>query len=196
MSFVLEHQEIRVKGTVQGVGFRPTVFRLATECELLGEVSNDTDGVLIRLSGPSRNIHQFLQRLPKEAPPLAKIDSIHAITVEADWNYPDFRIGHSSHTRGRTEVAADAALCPACREEINDPGQRRYLYPFTNCTHCGPRLSLIQGIPYDRPNTTMQAFPLCDACRAEYQNPMDRRFHAQPIACHQCGPQLIIHDGA
>ena len=194
MSLVLEHQEIRVKGTVQGVGFRPTVFRLATECELKGEVSNDTDGVLIRLSGRQTNIHQFLQRLTREAPPLAKIDSIHAVVVDANWRYPDFRIGHSSHTQGRTEVAADAALCPACHAEINDPEQRRYRYPFTNCTHCGPRLSIIQGIPYDRPNTTMQAFPLCDACREEYGNPLDRRFHAQPIACHQCGPQLIIHE--
>ncbi len=196
MPIARENQEIRVKGTVQGVGFRPTVFRLATECGLLGEVSNDTDGVLIRLVGGQTAIRQFLQRLPKEAPPLAKIDSIQAVVVDAAWDYPDFRIGQSSHPghyQGRTEVAADASLCPACRDEIQDPRQRRTLYPFTNCTHCGPRLSIIQGIPYDRPNTTMQAFALCDACREEYGNPLDRRFHAQPIACHQCGPQLIIH---
>jgi hydrogenase maturation protein HypF len=193
MSAVIENQEIRVKGTVQGVGFRPTVYRLALECELNGEVSNDTDGVLIRLSGQQHSILRFLQRLPLEAPPLAKIDSIEANVVAATWQYRDFRIGHSGHTQGRTEVAADAAVCQACLAEIHDPAQRRYQYPFTNCTHCGPRLSIVQGIPYDRPNTTMAAFALCPECHAEYTNPLDRRFHAQPIACHECGPQLHIH---
>jgi hydrogenase maturation protein HypF len=196
MSLVLENQEIRVKGTVQGVGFRPAVYRLAIECELNGEVSNDTDGVLIRLCGRQKNIRQFLHRLPAEVPPLAKIDSIHALVVDAAWDYHDFRIGHTNHTNqfdAHTEVAADAAICQACVDEIHDPKQRRYGYPFTNCSHCGPRLSIIQGIPYDRPNTTMAAFPLCHACREEYNNPLDRRFHAQAIACHQCGPQLIIH---
>ena len=199
MPLVLVKQEIRVKGTVQGVGFRPAVYRLAIECELNGEVSNDTDGVLIRLCGRKEDIRRFLHRLPAKAPPLAKIDSIHALVVDGAWNYHDFRIGHSGHTnhsnqtQGRTEVVPDAAICQACVDEIHDPKQRRYGYPFTNCSHCGPRLSIIQGIPYDRPNTTMAAFPLCHACREEYNNPLDRRFHAQAIACHQCGPQLIIH---
>ena len=193
MSVVLENQEVRVKGTVQGVGFRPTVYRLALECRLNGVVSNDTDGVLIHLSGCQTDIRQFLQRLQDEPPPLAKIDSIQTRIVDAAWNYRGFTIGRSGHTDGITEIAADAATCPACLAEVQDPAQRRYLYPFTNCTHCGPRLSIIRGIPYDRKNTTMDAFALCQQCAAEYGNPLDRRFHAQPVACHQCGPEILIH---
>lgn len=193
MSVVLENQEVRVKGVVQGVGFRPTVYRLATECQLHGEVCNDSDGVLIRLSGIRHNIQSFLQRLQTEAPPLAKIDSIQAAVIDTPWHYQNFSISHSRHIAGHTEVTADAASCSACLQEMLDPHERRYLYPFTNCTHCGPRLSIIRGIPYDRPFTTMAAFPMCAACRAEYDNPLDRRFHAQPIACHDCGPRLSIH---
>lgn len=196
MSVVLENQEVRVKGVVQGVGFRPTVYRLATECQLHGEVCNDSDGVLIRISGIRHQIQSFLQRLQTEAPPLAKIDSIQAAVVDAPWHYQNFSIGHSRHVDGHTEVTADAASCSACLSEMLNPQERRYLYPFTNCTHCGPRLSIIRGIPYDRPFTTMAAFPMCAACRAEYDNPLDRRFHAQPIACHDCGPRLSIHGEA
>jgi hydrogenase maturation protein HypF len=188
-----ENQEIRVRGTVQGVGFRPVVYRLATECQLYGEVFNDTEGVLIRLSGIQNNIQIFLQRLQTEAPPLAKVDSIEAVAGKSSWHYQDFRISHSSHSKGHTEVTADAASCKACLEEVTNPRERRYLYPFTNCTHCGPRLSIIQAIPYDRNNSTMSAFPMCAACLAEYSNPLDRRFHAQPIACHECGPILMLH---
>ena len=194
MSAVLENQEIRVRGTVQGVGFRPAVYRLAVECQLHGEVSNDTDGVLIRLSGMQADIHQFLQRLRHEAPPLAKIDSINSAVVDAQWGYQNFRIAASGHGHGRTEVVADAATCRACLDEITNPAERRYLYPFTNCTHCGPRLSIVKGIPYDRETTTMAAFSLCPQCQKEYADPLDRRFHAQPIACHVCGPRLTIHD--
>ncbi len=198
----LENHEIRVRGTVQGVGFRPTVYRLAIECQLTGEVSNDTDGVLMRLSGIQKNIQQFLHRLKTEAPPLAKIDSIEAsLAKDSDasaesWRYHDFTIRPSSHignSEGHTEIAADAASCTACLNEILNPKERRYLYPFTNCTHCGPRLSIVQGIPYDRSNTTMAEFPLCEDCLKEYSNPLDRRFHAQPIACHQCGPGLFLY---
>ena len=194
MSAVLENQEVRVKGAVQGVGFRPAVYRLALECQLCGEVSNDTDGVLIRLSGVRANIRQFLQRLQNEAPPLAKIDSIATSVIEDAWEYRSFRISGSSHAGGRTEVVADAASCGACLSEIANPAERRYRYPFTNCTHCGPRLSIIQGIPYDRETTTMAAFSLCQKCQKEYADPLDRRFHAQPIGCHECGPALLIHE--
>ncbi|WP_266171440.1 carbamoyltransferase HypF [Dyella subtropica] len=194
MSTVWQHIEVRVTGTVQGVGFRPTVYRLALACRLDGEVLNDSEGVLIRLAGAPHDVRDFLHRLPGEAPPLAKIDSITA-TERADFReYRGFRITHSRHAAGRTEVAADAAVCQACLDEISDPQQRRYLYPFTNCTHCGPRLSIVRGIPYDRAATTMAAFAMCPACAHEYADPLDRRFHAQPIACHACGPTLTLHE--
>ena len=189
----LENQEVRVRGIVQGVGFRPTVYRLALDCDLNGEVFNDTDGVLIRLMGVRNNIRQFLYRLEQEAPPLAKIDSIEAKIIAQDWHYHEFSISQSNHTQGNTGVSADAASCRACLDEITNPNERRSAYPFTNCTHCGPRLSIIRNIPYDRSQTTMAEFSLCDACKKEYNNPLDRRFHAQPIACHECGPGLFLH---
>lgn len=194
MSTVWQHIEVRVTGTVQGVGFRPTVYRLALDCRLDGEVLNDSEGVLIRLAGASGNVRDFLRRLPSEAPPLARIDSIAASECTTVRDYQGFRITESRHAAGRTEVAADAAVCQACLDEINDPLQRRHLYPFTNCTHCGPRLSIVRGIPYDRAATTMAGFTLCPACAREYGDPLDRRFHAQPIACHVCGPRLTLHE--
>ncbi|HIG65544.1 MAG TPA: carbamoyltransferase HypF [Methyloprofundus sp.] len=190
---MVENQEVRVRGTVQGVGFRPTVYRLAIECQLNGEVSNDSDGVLVRLSGVQENIQRFLCRLRTEAPPLAKIDAIESLVINDNWQYKDFSISQSCNSQGQTEITADATCCSACLGEVFDPNERRYLYPFTNCTHCGPRLSIVQGIPYDRSNTTMQSFPLCSDCEKEYLNPLDRRFHAQPVACHKCGPKLFIH---
>lgn len=190
---MIENQEIRVRGTVQGVGFRPTVYRLALECDLYGEVSNDSDGVLVRLSGISENINTFVLRLQTEAPPLAKIESVEISVINAPWTYNNFVIAKSNHGNGSTDISADAASCDACLHEVFNPDERRYYYPFTNCTHCGPRLSIIEGIPYDRSNTTMHDFPLCKQCLAEYSQPLDRRFHAQPVACHQCGPQLMVH---
>ena len=192
-NIALENHEVRVRGIVQGEGFRPTVYRLAIECRLTGEVFNDTDGVFIRLSGIQTDIREFLQRLENEPPPLARIESIESTAITAQWCYHNFHISQSSASQGRTDIAPDAATCKACMEEIFNPAERRYLYPFTNCTHCGPRLSIIQGIPYDRGNTTMANFSLCAACEAEYNNPRDRRFHAQPVACHQCGPGLFLH---
>lgn len=196
MTTALENHEVRVRGVVQGVGFRPAMYRLALDCGLNGEVFNDSNGVLIRLSGDPEGIRRFLQRLPAEAPPLSKVDAIESRRVEADWHYSDFRISHSGHSRGATEITPDAAVCPECLREVNNPRDRRYLYPFTNCTHCGPRLSIVLGIPYDRQNTTMRSFPMCAACRREYEDPLDRRFHAQPVACHDCGPRLFIHGAA
>ena len=193
MTDLTETQEIRVRGVVQGVGFRPAVYRLAVECGLHGEVSNDTEGVLIRLCGVQQNIQRFLRRLREEAPPLSKIDSIESRPATFPEPFYRFRIVDSQRTAGRGEITADAAVCPECLAEIDDPTQRRYQYPFTNCTHCGPRLSIVEGIPYDRANTTMRDFDLCPDCAAEYANPLDRRFHAQPIACPKCGPRLSLH---
>lgn len=189
----IETVEIRVRGTVQGVGFRPTVWRLAREIGLPGEVRNDAAGVTIVLSGSTRAISNFLERLEKEAPPLARIEAIEIRRVSENiLHFDDFRIVASVGGESRTQVAADATVCAACREEVLNPSQRRYRYPFTNCTHCGPRLSIVKTIPYDRATTTMAVFPMCEHCRREYGNPGDRRFHAQPIACHVCGPKVWL----
>jgi hydrogenase maturation protein HypF len=192
--------EVRVRGAVQGVGFRPTVWRLAREAGLRGEVRNDGDGVLIHVGGQDVALEAFLRRLRHEAPPLAHIESIESRPLEAGAGLalPEFRIVASALTEARTRVAPDAAACAACREEVASPFARRYRYPFTNCTHCGPRFSIVSALPYDRARTTMASFEPCAECRAEYEDPGDRRFHAQPIACHRCGPRarLVRTDGA
>lgn len=185
-------ERIRVRGTVQGVGFRPTVWRIAQALGVRGRVANDGEGVLIEVWGEDAVLHEFVERIRHEAPPLARIENIERSAVDADIAPADFRIVASEATTGHTHVAPDTATCPACVQEIFDPFARRFRYPFTNCTHCGPRLSIIQRIPYDRANTTMAQFPLCLACAAEYDNPADRRFHAQPVACHACGPRLAL----
>ncbi len=184
-------EEIRVCGIVQGVGFRPTVYRLAIALGLRGEVSNDGGGVLIRVSGDRTAIETFVARLQTEAPPLAKIESIDRSGQSLPL-YDDFRIVESRPGEIRTKIAPDAATCEACQAEIFDPLSRWYRYPFTNCTHCGPRLSLIQQLPYDRANTSMAAFDLCPNCQQDYQDPLNRRFHAQPTACHICGPKAWL----
>ncbi len=196
---VVERAErIRVGGLVQGVGFRPTVWRLARRHGLRGTVANDGQGVSIYACGMTGDMDAFLQALTREAPPLARVDRIER--EAASLLPPDtaFRIIASTETAVRTGVVPDAATCPDCVKEIFDPFGRRYRYPFTNCTHCGPRLSIIEGIPYDRASTTMRLFNLCPACRAEYDAPADRRFHAQPVACHSCGPRAWLErsDGA
>ena len=186
---------IRVQGIVQGVGFRPFVWQMANACQLVGSVRNDADGVLIRVWGHSRDIESFLQRIEQEAPPLANIDTVKCIARHNAEPAPEsFRILHSKAGRVRTDIAADSATCSDCLREILDSSDRRFGYPFTNCTHCGPRLSIVRAIPYDRANTSMAAFPLCARCQAEYENPADRRFHAQPNACPDCGPQLWLED--
>ena len=188
--------EIRVRGRVQGVGFRPTVWRLAHDLNLSGEVLNDGEGVLIRAAGEQQAIDGFLARLRSAPPPLAHIARIETQPVAIDVA-PGFRIVESSVGRASTEIAPDAAICPECAAEIFDPYERRFRYPFTTCTHCGPRLSIATGIPYDRALTTMAGFPLCAACRVEYDDPADRRFHAEASACHICGPKakLVRLDG-
>jgi len=188
--------EIRVRGRVQGVGVRPTVWRLAHELNLDGEVLNDGEGVLIRAAGDPAAIDGLITRLRRDPPPLAQIAAIE--TRATAFNTPSgFRIAESLAGAATTEIAPDAAICPACAAEIVDPYERRFRYPFTTCTHCGPRLSIATAIPYDRVTTTMAAFPLCPACGAEYRDPADRRFHAEATACHVCGPKarLIRLDG-
>jgi hydrogenase maturation protein HypF len=189
---------IRVRGLVQGVGFRPHVWRLAREAELRGDVCNDGAGVLIRIAGLPQVLAEFERRLRMEAPPLAQIEEITCLPLSDLDSLPagDFQIAASQSGTIVTGIVPDAATCPACLAEIHDPQARRYRYPFTNCTHCGPRLSIIRAIPYDRPNTTMTAFLLCAACQAEYSNSADRRFHAQPIACPACGPRIWLEDTA
>jgi hydrogenase maturation protein HypF len=183
---------IRVRGLVQGVGFRPTAWRLARRHGLLGWVANDGDGVRMRLRGSASAIADFIENLAREAPPLARIDAIERTPTAPQADDGAFHIIASVASGARTGVVPDAATCPQCRAEMLDPFQRRYRYPFTNCTHCGPRLSIIEGIPYDRQATTMRHFPICDACAQEYREPSDRRFHAQPISCHACGPRAWL----
>ena len=183
--------EIRVRGTVQGVGFRPTVWRLACDEGLVGEVFNDGFGVLIRTTGNSGAISQFLTRLHSEAPPLSQIEQVETQALNL-LDFEDFRIAESVGGENCTRVTPDAAICDACRAEVLDPNERRYGYPFANCTHCGPRFSIVNEVPYDRVNTTMADFPMCASCTSEYEQPADRRFHAQPIACPNCGPSIWL----
>nr|WP_206286019.1 carbamoyltransferase HypF [Yersinia kristensenii] len=182
---------LRIKGKVQGVGFRPYIWQLAHRFGLFGDVSNDSAGVTVHLwQAPAAA--DFLQALPQDCPPLARIDSID--TAPYHWQQPplDFVIHHSGAGQMDTQIVPDAATCDACLNEMNDPANRRYRYPFINCTHCGPRFTIIHRMPYDRPDTAMGKFPLCAACQAEYDHPADRRFHAQPNACADCGPQLWL----
>ncbi|MDR3736910.1 MAG: carbamoyltransferase HypF [Acidobacteriaceae bacterium] len=185
---------IAVRGVVQGVGFRPFVYRLATEEGLAGFIGNDTDGVSIELEGPSARIEAFLARLRSETPPLARIDAV-AVRELLPAGERGFHIV-SSQVKGQvsTGIPADAATCPDCLRELLDPADRRYRYPFLNCTNCGPRFTITGRIPYDRPQTSMARFTMCPACQAEYDDPLNRRFHAQPNACSICGPRVWLEN--
>ncbi|MBA2410348.1 MAG: carbamoyltransferase HypF [Gammaproteobacteria bacterium] len=187
-----EGREVRVRGLVQGVGFRPAVWRLARECGLTGEVANDTQGVLIRVWGDAMGLDKFIRRLQSEAPPLARIDTIESVVIADGAPAAHFRIVASQAGEVHTGVVPDAATCPHCAAEVFDPASRHYRYPFTNCTHCGPRLSIVRAIPYDRANTSMARFVMCAECQREYDDPADRRFHAQPNACPACGPRVRL----
>lgn len=185
---------IRVQGIVQGVGFRPFVFRLAQELGLQGTVANDAGGVSIRLGGAEEAIADFVCRLRSSAPVAARISGIEVQPLAFCTLAPGFHIlASASGTLATAAISPDLATCPDCVSEIFDPSNRRYRYPFTNCTNCGPRFTITARIPYDRPNTSMRAFPMCEDCCREYDNPLDRRFHAQPNACPVCGPQLSWH---
>ena len=182
---------LKIQGLVQGVGFRPFVYCLATELNLTGWVNNSARGVSIEVEGERSQITVFLDRLQAESPPLSKIDNIQSrwLPVICD---REFRIKSSTGGVKTALILPDIATCADCLAEIFDPDNRRYLYPFTNCTHCGSRFSIIEALPYDRPQTTMKQFTMCNRCLTEYQNPRDRRFHAQPNACSQCGPYLEL----
>jgi hydrogenase maturation protein HypF len=189
---------LTVRGVVQGVGFRPFVYRLASEERIAGWIGNDTGGVSIAVEGPAERVEAFCRRLRAEAPPLSRIDSVTALEAPV-MGETEFRI-IASDARGEvsTGIPADAATCVDCLRELLDPADRRYRYPFLNCTNCGPRFTITRQIPYDRPQTSMASFKMCPACQAEYDDPTNRRFHAQPNACALCGPQvwLVTADGA
>ena len=179
--------QLRIRGKVQGVGFRPYVWQLAQQLQLHGDVCNDGDGVVVRLK---EDPAEFIVKLHQHCPPLARIDSIDSEPFVWTQLPAEFTIRQSAGGTMNTQIVPDAATCPECLAEMNTPGERRYRYPFINCTHCGPRFTIIRAMPYDRPYTVMSAFPLCPQCDREYRDPYDRRFHAQPVACPACGPHL------
>jgi hydrogenase maturation protein HypF len=187
-------RHLLVRGVVQGVGFRPFVYRLAAETQLAGFIGNNTDGVTIEIEGTEVRIDEFLRRLRTDAPPMSRIDSV-AVHEVAPAGESEFRI-ILSQVLGQvsTGIPADAATCADCVRELFDPHDRRYRYPFINCTNCGPRFTITRRIPYDRPQTSMAVFPMCPACQAEYDDPLHRRFHAQPNACWDCGPNVWLVD--
>ena len=194
---MIQRVSIVIRGAVQGVGFRPFIYRLATELQLKGFVLNSPTGVFIEAESEKEILNTFLLRIEKEKP-------IHAIIQSMEFSFLDV-VGYTqfeicdSETNGKTSafILPDIAVCDDCLKEMFDPNDRRYLYPFINCTNCGPRFSIIESLPYDRPGTSMKIFEMCDDCKQEYDNPLDRRFHAQPIACPKCGPhiELITHSG-
>lgn len=181
-----------VEGVVQGVGFRPFVYRLANELGVGGFVGNDSTSVFIDAYGPVAMLEEFADRLVGEPPPMARVDRVQRHTIGVDESASkSFAIVESRSAVGpRTLVPPDTAVCADCVRELFNPTDRRYLHPFITCTNCGPRFTIVAGVPYDRPNTTMASFAMCVACEAEYREPTDRRYHAQPIACHDCGPSL------
>jgi hydrogenase maturation protein HypF len=187
-------KHISVAGVVQGVGFRPFVYGLATRLDLHGWVCNTSGGVEILVDGPSSNLEKFIQSLTLERPALAKIDAVR-VEEAPKQSFSSFEIRESESVEGDYQpISADIAICADCERELFDPDNRRYLYPFINCTNCGPRFTIIKDIPYDRPNTTMADFPLCNECLTEYNNPLNRRFHAQPVACPECGPFIELRE--
>ncbi len=185
---------IVVKGRVQGVGFRPYIYRLANEFNLKGWVKNSSQGVLIDIQGDKNLINAFLENLEKEKPQISSIEEI-ILEERLPNNYHTFEIKESIEEGSKvTFIPPDIAICNKCIEDIKNPRSRRYKYPFTNCTNCGPRFSIIKKIPYDRNSTTMKKFKMCRSCEIEYKNPIDRRFHAEPNGCRECGPKLWVTD--
>ncbi|RAU91246.1 carbamoyltransferase HypF, partial [Mycobacterium colombiense] len=185
-------RRVMVTGVVQGVGFRPFVHRIATELGLAGFVGNESGAVFLEVQGRPDRVAEFARRLRAQAPPLALITGVHVADVAVDpVCTPEFRIVPSRLAPGATTpIPPDIAVCDDCLAELFDPHDRRYRHPFVTCTNCGPRFTIIERLPYDRPATTMSAFVMCARCAAEYHDPADRRFHAQPIACPDCGPTL------
>ncbi|GAI45180.1 unnamed protein product, partial [marine sediment metagenome] len=191
---VVRLAKISVWGVVQGVGFRPFVYRLAREHNLKGWVRNTSGNVEIEVEGDEESLENFLGDLEAKAPPMARIEKVEA-TFYPPRGYTQFEICESLSQEGKYQlVSPDIATCEDCKRELFCPTDRRFRYPFTNCTNCGPRFTIIEDIPYDRPKTTMHKFEMCPECQQEYDNPLDRRFHAQPNACPKCGPSLELVD--
>jgi len=186
------NRKLEITGVVQGVGFRPFIYQLAQRYELNGFTLNDTAGVSVELEGEKGNIEAFMKALESELPPLSRIDTLSS--EESEYvGHTDFQILQSETQNNKSAlVSPDIAICENCLNEMQDPKNRRYNYPFINCTDCGPRYSILETLPYDRPNTSMRFFTMCEACHAEYIDPLNRRFHAQPISCHDCGPTLQL----
>ena len=185
-----EGRRIAIRGVVQGVGFRPWVYRLARERGIAGRVRNGTEGVTIDAFGTDAALNGFLRSLTEAPPPAARIHAVRWDPIAAEPG-EGFAIEESREDGGRrVSIPPDLATCDDCLEEIFDPADRRYRYPFTNCTNCGPRFTIARDVPYDRPSTSMAPFRMCEACQREYDDPCDRRFHAQPNACPLCGPRL------
>src|SRR5512136_2703565 len=190
MTDSLACRKIHITGIVQGVGFRPFVYHLALRHGLRGWVLNSSAGVDIEVEGPAGALDVFVLALQAEKPPLAVIDSL-SVGEAPPNGYAEFAIRHSQSAPGDfVPISPDICICDDCLRELFDPSNRRYGYPFINCTNCGPRFTIIQDIPYDRPLTTMAAFKMCASCQAEYDDPANRRFHAQPNACPVCGPRI------
>ena len=187
----VQRLRMTIRGAVQGVGFRPFLYRLATELGLNGWVNNTASGVHLEVEGPRVTLEEFLLRVEREKPPISFIQSLESSFADPS-GYTGFEIRHSSGGEKSALVMPDIATCPECLRELFDPNNRRFGYPFTNCTNCGPRYSIIESLPYDRPRTTMKRFRMCAACEHEYHDPNDRRFHAQPNACPECGPHLEL----
>ena len=187
----MKRQRLIITGNIQGVGFRPFIWRRAHELELTGWVRNDSSGVTIEIQGTDERIDAFLSGLVESCRPLAIIDSIEPIEMPAARDESSFTILQSSAQADQsTPISPDVATCSDCLRELSDNRDRRYRYPFVNCTNCGPRFTIIEDIPYDRPLTTMKSFVMCSTCQQEYDDPSDRRFHAQPNACPACGPRI------
>lgn len=187
-------RRIKISGTVQGVGFRPFVYNLARSRGLRGEVSNTGEGVLIEIEGKSEQVESFISELQANPPALARLTGC-LVESGKPRGYLGFRItGSCGEAGGDMLLPPDVAVCPRCREELHDPRDRHYRYPFTNCTACGPRFTVVSGLPYDRARTSMAGFPMCSDCAREYNDPRDRRFHAQPVACPACGPRVELVD--
>ena len=186
-----------IGGQVQGVGFRPFVYRVATREGLTGHVGNTSDGVRVEVQGTPEALAAFARALERELPPLARITALRREELPPDEGERAFTIALSEGRHGHAVlVSPDVATCDRCLADMRDPANRRYRYPFTNCTDCGPRYTITRSIPYDRATTSMSCFPLCPDCAAEYHDPLDRRFHAQPNACPVCGPHVWLADPA
>jgi len=191
----VERRRLLYSGIVQGVGFRPFIYRTARECGLAGFVFNRPEGVTVEIEGPADRITAFIAAVRDGAPPLAEISGVAESSAAVKGDEGFSIIESESAGKGQVHISPDIATCPECLKELFNPADRRYRYPFINCTNCGPRLTIISGIPYDRVNTSMSVFPLCSDCLKEYENPDDRRFHAEPNACPVCGPSLMLLDG-